>query len=283
MLAAALLTLREGLEAALIVSILLSYLHQIGNYKLRWWIWGGVGTAGIMSLALAIGLHVVGTEFEGATEQIFEGLVMLLAVAVLSWMIFWMRYQARYIKQGLEADMQLAVRRNQHWGLFGIAFLAVFREGVETSLFLTAASFTSDGLSTLVGSVVGLAVAIIIGWLIHTGMASLSVRAFFNVTSIVLLIFAAGLFAHGIHELQEAGWLPIFAEHVWDTKPILDDGSPVGSVLRTLVGYNDDPSLLEVIGYVAYWIVVIVAVRWGVEWYSKLARSALASPNSVKG
>jgi high-affinity iron transporter len=283
MLTAALLTLREGLEAALIVSILLSYLDQIGNYKLRWWIWSGVGIAGILSLALAVGLQVIGTEFEGAAEQVFEGLVMLLAVAVLSWMIFWMRYQARYIKQGLEADMQLAVRRNHHWGLFGIAFLAVFREGVETSLFLTAASFTSDGLSTLAGSAVGLAAAIIIGWLIHTGMANLSVRAFFNVTSIVLLIFAAGLFAHGIHELQEAGWIPIFAEHVWDTKPILDDGSPAGSVLRTLVGYNDNPSLLEVIGYVSYWIVVLVVVRWGVEWYSKLARSPLASPNSVKG
>jgi high-affinity iron transporter len=281
MLAAALLTLREGLEAALVVSILLSYLHQVGNRKLRWWVWGAVGAASGIGLALAIGLQVVGTGIEGVTEQVFEGLVMLLAVAVLTWMIFWMRYQARNAKQNLEADVQLAVRRNHPWGLFGIAFLAVFREAVETALFLTAASFASDGLSIVVGSVVGLAAAIAVGWLIHTGMASLSVRVFFNVTSVVLLIFAAGLFAHGIHELQEAGWIPIFVEHVWDMKPILDDGSLVGSVLRTLVGYNDDPSLLEIIGYVSYWIIVIVMVRWWVERLSRLSRSPLTSSTSA--
>jgi high-affinity iron transporter len=282
MLTAALLTLREGLEAALIVSILLSYLYQIGKRNHRWWIWGGVGVASALSLALAVGLQVVQTRFEGAAEQVFEGLVMLLAVAVLSWMILWMRYQARNIKQGLEADMRVAVRRKQYWGLFAIAFLAVVREGVETSLFLTASAFSTDGRSTLVGSVAGLAAAIILGWLIHTGMARLTLRVFFNITSVVLLLFAAGLFAHGIQELQEAGWIPIFLERVWDLSPILDDASPAGSVLRTLVGYSDSPSLLQIIGYVSYWVIVLVAVRWGVEWYSNLTRPPLASPNSVE-
>ena len=277
MLAAALLTLREGLEAALIVSILLSYLDKIGRRKQRWWIWSAVGIAGLLSLALAIGLQAVGASFERPAEQVFEGLVMLLAVIILTWMIFWMRYQARYTKQALESDMHLAVQQGHHWGLFGIAFLAVFREGVETALFLTAASFASDGLSIIAGSVIGLAVAVAIGWLVHTGMAGLSVRAFFNVTSIILLIFAAGLFAHGIHELQEAGWIPVFVERVWNLKPILDDGSAAGSVLRTLVGYNDSPSLLEVIAYLSYWIVVVISVRWWVERTSRTARSPLAS------
>jgi high-affinity iron transporter len=277
MLAASLLTLREGLEAALIIGILLSYLRQIGSQQLRWWIWAAVGVASVLSLALAIGLQVVGASFEGATEQVFEGLVMLLAVIVLTWMIFWMRYQARYFKQALEDDVQLAVRRGQHWGLFGIAFLAVIREGVETALFLTAASFASDGLSIVVGSIVGLGVAVAIGWLIHAGMTNLSVRTFFNVTSALLLIFAAGLFAHGIHELQEAGWIPIIVERVWNLKPILDDSSLVGSMLRTLVGYNDDPSLLEVISYVMYWVVVVISVRWWVERYSKVSRPVRAS------
>jgi high-affinity iron transporter len=269
--------LREGLEAALIVSILLSYLDKIGRRKQRWWIWSAVGIAGLLSLALAIGLQAVGASFEGPAEQVFEGLVMLLAVIILTWMIFWMRYQARYTKQALESDMHLAVQQGHHWGLFGIAFLAVFREGVETALFLTAASFASDGLSIIAGSVIGLAVAVAIGWLVHTGMAGLSVRAFFNVTSIILLIFAAGLFAHGIHELQEAGWIPVFVERVWNLKPILDDGSAAGSVLRTLVGYNDSPSLLEIIAYLLYWIVVVISVRWWVERTSRTARSPLAS------
>lgn len=280
MLAAALLTLREGLEAVLIISILLSYLSQIGSQQLRWWIWAAVGAAGALSLALALGLRVVGAGFEGATEQVFEGLVMLLAVGVLTWMIFWMRYQARYAKQALEDDVHLAVRRGHHWGLFGIAFLAVFREGVETALFLTAASFASDGLSIVVGSIVGLGAAIAIGWLIHAGMASLSLRAFFNVTSVLLLIFAAGLFAHGIHELQEAGWIPIMVERVWNLKPVLDDSSLVGSVLRTLVGYNDDPSLLEVISYVLYWVVVVISVRWWVERTSKVSRPPVTSSSN---
>ena len=280
MLAAALLTFREGLEAALIVSILLSYLRQIDRQQLRSWIWAAVGVASALSLALAIGLQIVGAGFEGVTEKVFEGLVMLLAVGVLTWMIFWMRYQARYIKQALEADVLLAVRRDNHWGLFGIAFLAVFREGVETALFLTAASFASDGLSILVGGVVGLAAAVAVGWLIHAGMAGLSVRAFFNITSTLLLIFAAGLFAHGVHELQEAGWMPIFVERIWNLKPILDDGSLGGSLLRTLVGYNDDPSLLEVISYISYWIVVVASVHWWVERYSRTTNPPLgSSPN----
>jgi high-affinity iron transporter len=277
MLAAALLTLREGLEAALIVSILLSYLRQIDRQQLRPWIWAAVGVASTLSLALAIGLQIVGAGFEGVTENVFEGLVMLLAVGVLTWMIFWMRYQARYIKQALEADVLLAVRRDHHWGLFGIAFLAVFREGVETALFLMAASFASDGLSILIGGVVGLGAAVAIGWLIHAGMAGLNVRAFFNVTSALLLIFAAGLFAHGVHELQEAGWMPIFVERIWNLKPILDDGSLVGSLLRTLVGYNDDPSLLEGISYISYWIVVVASVSWWVERYSREPNPPLGS------
>lgn len=280
MLAAALLTLREGLEAALIVSILLSFLHQIGRQQLRWWIWSAVGVAGLMSLALAIILQLVGAGFEGTTEHLFEGIVMLLAVGVLTWMIFWMRYQARYIKQGLEADVHLAVRQGHHWGLFGIAFLAVFREGLETALFLTAASFASDGFSMLVGSMVGLGAAVAVGWLIHAGMAGLNVRSFFNVTSAVLLFFAAGLFAHGVHELQEAGWIPIFVENIWNLKPILDDTSLGGSLLRTLVGYNDDPSLLEIISYVSYWIVVVVSARWWVERYSRASAPPIAASSN---
>jgi high-affinity iron transporter len=280
MLAAALLTLREGLEAALIVSILLSYLHQIGRQQLRWWIWGAVGVAGVLSLAFAVVLQIVGAGFEGTAEHLFEGFVMLLAVGVLTWMIFWMRYQARYIKRGLETDMHLAVRQGHHWGLFGIAFLAVFREGIETALFLTAASFASDGLSTLVGGVVGLGVAVAVGWLIHAGMAGLNVRSFFNVTSVVLLFFAAGLFAHGVHELQEAGLIPIYVESIWNLKPILDDTSLIGSLLRTLLGYNDNPSLLEVISYVSYWIVVVVSARWWVERYSKAPVPPIASSSN---
>lgn len=263
MLASLLLTFREGLEAALIVGIILGYLGQIGHPEGRRPVWLAVGAAAGISLALAISLQILGQSLEGTAEQIFEGIAMLLAVIVLTWMIFWMRYQARQIKPTLEADVQLAVRERHSWALFSLSFLAVFREGVETALFLTATSFVSDGLSTLVGGLIGLGLAVIAGWLIYSSTARLNVRRFFDVTSVLLLVFAAGLFAHGIHEFQEAGWLPIFVDELWSTRPLLSDGSTVGATLRVLVGYNDNPTLLEVVSYLGYWLILLVTInRW---------------------
>ncbi len=276
MIASLLLTFREGLEAALIVSIILSYLSQTGHKDRYNWVWAGTGLAAALSLALAITLHVIGASLEGQAEYIFEGLAMLFAVAVLTWMIFWMRSQARQIKGNLEANLHVAVRKGHNWALFSVAFLAVFREGVETALFLTAAGANSDGLSTLVGGTLGLGAAIVTGWLIYTSTVHLNVRRFFDVTSVLLLVFAAGLFAHGIHELQEAGWIPVITEHVWNLKPLLDDKSTGGAILRTLVGYNDNPSLLEVLSYIGYWFVVLGLASW---W----SRRPVANSAAVSG
>jgi high-affinity iron transporter len=263
MLPSLLLTFREGLEAALIVGIIFGILRQLGRHDLRRLAWTAVAAAAALSLALAVALQIAGAEFEGRGEMLFEGTAMLLAVGVLTWMIFWMRRQARFFRARIEAEMRVAIRQGHHWALFSIVFLAVFREGVETALFLTAANVASgDDLSTFVGGVIGLAVAVLIGWAIYRGAARLNVRRFFDVTSVLLLIFAAGLFAHGLHEFEELGWLPALAEEVWNLKPVLSDTSTVGSLLRVLVGYNDDPTLLEVIGYLAYWGVVLVAANW---------------------
>ncbi len=263
MFASLLLMFREGLEAALIVGIMLGYLGQVGHEERRRTVWMAVVAAAAACLALAAGLQIVGASLEGKAEAIFEGLAMLLAVVVLTWMIFWMRYQARHIKSALEAEIRAAVRQEHAWALFSLAFLAVFREGVEMALFMTAIDNVSDGFTAWVGGLIGLLVAALAGWLIYTSTARLNVRRFFDVTSVILLMFAAGLFAHSIHELQEAGWLPVVIEHVWNLKPLLDDQSTVGSLLRVLVGYNDDPALLEIIGYLAYWVVVAVTVnRW---------------------
>jgi high-affinity iron transporter len=131
------------------------------------------------------------------------------------------------------------------------------------ALFVTAIDTVSNAFTAWVGGLIGLAAAAVVGWLIYTSTARLNVRRFFDVTSVILLMFAAGLFAHSIYELQEAGWLPVVIEHVWNLKPLLDDSSTAGSLLRVLVGYNDNPALLEVIGYLGYWVVVAVTVnRW---------------------
>ena len=138
MLASLLLMFREGLEAALIIGIMLGYLGQVGHEERRRTVWIAVVAAAGACLALAAGLQIVGASLEGKAENIFEGLAMLLAVVVLTWMIFWMRYQARHIKGALEAEIRAAVRQEHSWALFSLAFLAVFREGVEMALFVTA-------------------------------------------------------------------------------------------------------------------------------------------------
>ncbi len=265
MAAAALISLREGLEAALIVGIVLVYLRKIGYPEGRRSVWLGAFAAVLASLGLAAVIQLVGMELEGKAEEIFEGATMFLAVGVLTWMIFWMRYQARLIKSSLERNVQVAIETGTKWGLMLVAFIAVFREGVELALFLSAAAFASDGQGTLIGAGLGLAGAMLIGYLIYASTAQLNVRHFFNITSVLLLLFAAGLLAHGIHEFQEAGLIPTINKQVWDTNNILDENSTLGQMLKAVFGYNGNPSLEEVVGYFGYWIVVLLGLRLWME------------------
>jgi high-affinity iron transporter len=262
--AATLITFREGLEAALIVGIVIGYLVKIGQGRRIRTAWAGVGTAVVLSALLAFGISAVGAELEGRAEQIFEGVTMFLAVGVLTWMIFWMRFQARFLKVSLEKEVQTAATSGQTLALFGVAFVAVFREGVETALFLSASAFAADGAGTLIGALLGLAIAATLGWLIYASTVRLNVRLFFNVTSVLLLFFAAGLLAYGVHEFQEASLLPMTIEHVWNINHILDEKSTLGEIMKALFGYNGNPSLLEVISYAAYWVVALAGVRWWV-------------------
>ena len=262
MIAALLIAFREGLEAALIVGIVLSYLKKMG-YRQRAAVWWGVVSAVIVSIVAGVALQVMGVGFEGRGEQLFEGITMLLAAGVLTWMIFWMQRQGRSIRAELEADVRQAVTGGNRWALFALAFVAVVREGIETALFLTAAAFSAAPMQTLIGGGLGLALAVAVGWLLFVISVRLDVRAFFRVTSVLLILFAAGLAAHGVHELQEAGVLPVLVEHVWDINPILDEKSAVGSVLQALFGYNGNPSLIEVVSYAAYYLMVGIAIGLG--------------------
>jgi high-affinity iron transporter len=261
MLVAGLITFREGLEAALIVGIVLGYLKKIGRLDRVGYVWGGVMAATVGSLGVALGLQAIGAQFTGRAEEIIEGTTMFLAVGVLTWMIFWMRYQGRYIKVALERDVQVAVTAGQNWVLFGLAFVAVFREGVETALFFSAAAFVSAA-NTLWGGLLGLGVALLVGYLIFATAVRLDVKRFFDATSVLLLLFAAGLLAHGVHEFQEAGLIPVMIEHLWDINHILNEKSMLGSILKFLLGYNGNPSLLEVASYLGYWMVVLSSARW---------------------
>jgi high-affinity iron transporter len=153
--------------------------------------------------------------------------------------------------------------------LFSLAFLAVVREGIELALFLTAAVFAASAAETLLGALLGLAAAIALGWLVFGSARRIDVRTFFTLSSLLLLVFAAGMVGRGVHELNEAGIIPSIIEHVWSTKSILADTSSMGALLKTLFGYNDDPSLTQVIAYVGY----VAVVAW-----AALARRRQPSP-----
>ena len=261
MLASSLITLREGLEAALIVGIVLGYLRKTGHLDRQGSVWAGVASALLVSMAAALALNAIGAEFSGRGEQIFEGVAMALAAAILTWIIFWMQRQSRQIRGDLEAGVRRAVDAGAAGGLFLLAFIAVVREGLETALFLTAAVFTATATDTVLGGLVGLLIAIIIGWLVYLGTARLPVAAFFRVTGALLVIFAAGLVANAAGEFQEAGLLPGIVEHLWSTAALLDDQSTLGSALHSLVGYTSEPSLLQVLAYVAYYLALWLGLQ----------------------
>ncbi|MHB1355041.1 MAG: iron uptake transporter permease EfeU [Anaerolineae bacterium] len=256
MLAGFIITLREGLEAALIVGIVLGVLRRLGKRSLARYVWAGVFTALVVSIAAGIVLNRLGIEFSGRGEELFEGFTMLLAAGVLTWMIFWMRKQGRKEGNAVESAATAATLGNSAKVLFTLSFVAVVREGLETALFLTAAAYQSTALQTLTGGVLGLFAAVALGWLIYASSKRLNLRAFFNATSILLVLFAAGLLAYGAHELQEAALLPVIIEHVWDINYIINESGILGMLLRALFGYNANPSLLEVIVYVVYLVVV---------------------------
>lgn len=257
MLASFLLSLRDGLEAALIIGIVLGVLLKLQRTDLNSAVWRGAGLAVLLSLIAAIALNLLGMEFEGKGEEIFEGVAMLLAAGVLTWMILLIQNHGVNLKSEIEKQANLAMVENGQKALFALAFLAVFREGIELALFLLAARLTSSPLQTLAGALLGLLGATILGWVLFTSTAKLSLRGFFGATNILLVVVAAGLAELGIHEFNEAGVIPSVIEHVWDINGILSDKSEVGLLLKALIGYNGNPSLTEVSAYIAYQAVII--------------------------
>lgn len=251
------LSLREGLEAALIIGVLLGALQKLDRNELKVTIWLGSGVATVLSIAVGWTFNLVGASFEGRAEEIFEGIAMLLAAGILTWTVLWMRAQAGSISAKIESDTQAAVMKNSKMALFSLAFLSVFREGLELALFLTAASMSANGTQVLIGTALGLGAVVVIAVLLFRSLIRLDLAKFFKITSIILIIFAAGLVAHGVHEFNEAGIIPAVIEHVWDFNHILDENSPIGLLLKVLVGYNGNPSLTEVISYLVYLTAII--------------------------
>ena len=252
MLAGFLLSLREGLEAALVIGMVMGVLNKLGRADLNRAVWSGMALAAALSAAIAVALGTLGMEFAGPAEMIFEGSAMLLAAVVLTWMIIWMHNSTRNLKEQIEAKTRLALREQSSGGLFALAFLAVFREGVELALFLLAVEKASSPIQTLAGALTGLASAVVIGWVLFSSTRKMSLRGFFKITNLLLIIFAAGMITSGIREFIEVGFIPALIEPVWNINALLSDQSELGLLLKALVGYHAAPSLTELLAYAAY-------------------------------
>jgi high-affinity iron transporter len=205
---AGVVVLREGFEASLVVGIVLAFLDRTGRRDGFAAVWLGVAAALFLSLVVGVALFAVGAELEGRSEKVFEGVVMLTAAILLTWMIFWMRNRARTLRREIEDRAQAALDAGSAVGLALVVFLGVGREGVETALFLFSSVEGSNGIVSLVGALVGGALAVAFGYLFYRGSHRLNLRTFFTATSALLLVFAGYLLAMGLHELAQAGVLP---------------------------------------------------------------------------
>jgi high-affinity iron transporter len=258
MLAMFFLMLREGLEAALIVGIVAAYLVKIGRRDALPKVAIGVGAALALSVAIGIAVTLTIENLPALVKDTLEGVAALLAVGVLTWMLFWMRRQGRALKGELERGIDLAISEGSTVALVGLAFLSVIREGVETVLFLIPVlQFNGTGIDTLAGGLIGLGVAAAFGWAIFVAGVRVNLRRFFTVTGTVLIFVAAGLVAFAIAEFGDAG-LIVNVGSAFDLNGILPDSGPIGSVLHGLFGYRSAPTPLELIGYLAYLLPVLV-------------------------
>jgi len=256
MIASFLIALREGIEAALIVAIILSYLKKVNATQLAKPVYVGT-TLGIIGSVAVGGLFLVlSVEFVGRGEQLFEGTTMLLAAVILTYMILWMSRNSKAYSEDLKNKVQQALSSKHAYGLAGLAFVSIIREGIETVLFLGSTSFTSTGVQTIVGGFLGLLAAALVGISIIRYSAKLNMKTFFNATGVLLVFFAAGLVANGLGEFGEAGLVPPLVAHLWNTNWLIRGESDLGMLLQALLGYTAEPSLTQLLGYMAYWILI---------------------------
>ena len=257
MIPSLLITLREGIEAALIVGIIVSYLRKVDANQLMRPVIGGVAAGILASLGTGAAFALLAVEFEGRLEQVFEGATMFFAAAILTTMILWMRKNSKAYSEDLKRRVEFALTKKESYGLAVLAFVSIFREGVETVLFLGSASFSSTGVQVLIGGSIGIGLAVLFGIAMIKYSVRLDLRKFFNVTGVLLILFAAGLVAHGVHEFEEAGLISPVVANVWDVNWLIDDHSDAGRLLTALFGYNGNPSLVEVLAYVGYWGLIL--------------------------
>jgi high-affinity iron transporter len=247
------LFLREGLEASLIVSILFAALRQLGQLKQMRAVWIGIGLAVLASLGGGVVIYITIRAYDGSTFQtIFETITYLVAVVLLTSMTFWMQSHTRNMKKEIVSQASMA---GSSLGLGMLAFFTVGREGLETAVFSLALAFQTSGVWLIMGALLGLATSMALCWLIYRLGYRLDFRIFFRVMGILLLVFAAGLLANAIQNMQELGWISFGTMQLWNSAKFLSEDSTMGDILHTFIGYADAPSVLQVALYVSYLLI----------------------------
>jgi high-affinity iron transporter len=258
MIATLVIFLREGIEASMIVAILLAYLNRMGQRQYFRDVFLGVGAA----LALAAGggaaAYLTIREYDGSRVQtIFETGTYLLAAVVLTYMTFWMRGHARGLSGELRARADAALSAGARTGLALLAFQAVGREGLETVVFTLAIIFSTSTSGALLGAAIGLAVSLVIAFFIYRLGHKLNLSRFFTIIGALLMFFAAGLLSDAVENMQQLGWLRFLATPLWHTGGLISEGSTIGDIAHSFVGYADSPTPLQVLAYVGYLATVL--------------------------
>ncbi|MHB1252395.1 MAG: FTR1 family iron permease [Acidimicrobiales bacterium] len=258
--------LREGIEASMIVAMLLSYLSRINKREHFRDVFLGVGAAFVLIVLGGVGAYFLIQQYDGSNVQTyFETTTYIIAAGFLTWMTFWMHKHARTMAKELQARSDVALSKGTRLGLGVLSFQAVGREGLETMVFTLAIVFASErqaqtpvhGNLLLVGAALGLAVAFLLAFFMYRLGAKVNLKIFFRVLGIVLMFFAAGLLADAVENLQQLGWLSIGTHVMWNSSGAITESSNIGDILHSMLGYADHPTVMQGIVYVTYVVVSV--------------------------
>jgi high-affinity iron transporter len=255
--------LREGLEASLIVGIVAAFLGRQGRRDALRQVWIGVGVAVAICIAVGVGLQIATTALPQRQQEGLETVVGLFAVAMVTYMILWMRKHARDLKGQLEGAAAAALAQGSARALVLMAFLAVLREGFETAVFLLA-TFRASGnaAASATGAVLGIAVAVVLGYCIYRGGVRINLSRFFRATGVVLIVVAAGLVMTAVHTANEAGWLNVGQTQAFDLSWLIHPGTALSAVLTGVLGLQVYPVWIEVAAYLIYLVPMLALTLW---------------------
>jgi high-affinity iron transporter len=261
------IALREGVEASLIVGIVAAFLGQQGRRDALRWMWAGVALAAALCLAVGIGLRLLGQNLPQAQQEGLEAVIALVAVGMVTYMIVWMRRNARSMRRLLEGEAASALARGSTVALVAMAFFAVVREGMETAVFLLAVFESSSNVAAAsTGAVAGLAVAVVLGYLFYKGGLRINLSRFFRVTGVVLVLVAAGLVASALHAAHEATWFNVLQARAFDLSWLVAPGSVRAALLTGMLGLRPEPTVGETLGWLLYAVPVGLYVLWPDRW-----------------